>query len=138
MVPPFTGTGYSNEPPTDDSVGLSPWGEPPRHADIGYRRIVVRDTDSDVLGKTATCSPEPGLKYRGCGELWSAASDEIRERIDQDEHAGEPVADVWINVDTWEYRIDWLVDDVEDVQDDRGLSELLGRVLGRSLWRWFR
>jgi hypothetical protein len=132
MVPPFTDTGYSNEPPTDNSVGLSPWGEPPRHADIGYRRIVVRDTDSDVLGKTATCSTEMGLKARGCGELWSAASDEIRDRIDQDEHAGEPVADVWINVDLWTYRIDWLVDDVQDDSDGGLVDKILAKIPGVS------
>lgn len=131
MAPPFTGTGYSNEPPTDGNKGLSPWGKPPRHADIGYRRMVVRDTDSDVLGKTLTCSPADGLKCRGCGQLWSAASDEIRERIDQDEHAGEPVADIWINVDEWEYHIDWLVEDIDDQDDDRGLVDRARDTLRR-------
>lgn len=77
---------------------------------VGYVEAVVRENGD--LGKTVDSEPPAirGVKDRGCGELRSAAFDEIREVLDLSKY--EPhtvVATVWIDLDAWDYAVEWQV-----------------------------
>lgn len=80
------------------------------HPDVGRYEFVVRDVDEPDLGIQAWDGPEMSLAARGFGELQGAASDEIEHRLDLQDHVGEHVATVWIDVDAWEYSIYWEVE----------------------------
>lgn len=92
----------------------------PADADVGKKRYCVRDVEEPDLGiREFVSSPAWTLKAHGCGDLYTAAGNEIRERVDFDEHVGEEIAVVTVDVDAWEYRIEWLVDVGPDGLADR-------------------
>jgi len=101
--------------PDDPDVGKVRWLV--KHNTNGNPAFYYADGCKDLP------SPEPGLKRRGVGDLHSAATDEIAERVDLEEHVGEVVATVTVDVDAWDYRIDWEVD-VEDAA-----TTTLGRLI---------
>ena len=117
MSPPFPETRFSYSESTGSNDDLSPWGLPPEHEDIGLKRYSIRECKHDLGIREFFETPDSGVKSWGSGELHASASDEIRDRVDLEEHVGEAVADVWINVEEWEYRIEWLVDDVQEEPD---------------------
>jgi len=82
----------------------------PSHPDVGRYEYVVRDVDEPDLGIRSRDGPEMSLKARGFGDLKSAASDEIQDRLDLANHVGNHVATVYIDVEEWDYCIDWQVD----------------------------
>lgn len=94
----------------------------PDDPDVGIRRWKVGLTGNNGPGFYYASdphdmpSPDPGMKRRGVGHLHTQATDEIRERIDLDEHVGDVVATVTVDVDAWEYRIDWEIDGVEETE----------------------
>lgn len=55
-------------------------------------------------------STEPGLKSRGKGDLYTQAKEEIEEIVDLEDHVGEEVATVTVDVDAWMFSIDYHVD----------------------------
>lgn len=91
------------------------------HPDVGRYEFVVRDVDEPDLGIQDWNGPEMSLKARGYGELKTGASDEIHDRLDLEAYVGEHVATVYIDVDEWDYCIDWQV--------DRSLLQRIGNAL---------
>lgn len=84
----------------------------PSDPDVGCQRYCVRDVEEPDLGISEyVSSPKWSISAYGSGELWGAASDEIKDRIDFEDHVGEDVAVVTIDVDAWDFQIDWLVED---------------------------
>lgn len=80
---------------------------------IGVYEVVVRDVvDSYDWGKRVV----DGFEHRppatnGSGHLRADAFDEAKEQIDDvDEHRGEVIATVAIDVDAWEYHVRMEVD----------------------------
>ena len=73
------------------------------------------------------------LELHGIGHTFSAATEEIRERVDLEEHVGEAVATVLVDLDQSKtvYYIDWHVDDVagEPVDTTESLVERAREVL---------
>ena len=127
MRPLFSDTGSRESLPAGNVRIKTPLDKPPEHGDVGMRVFCSREVESHRLGISChAVATDAGLKSRGSGDLWSAAGDEIQERVDMDAHAGEDLAEVWIDVDTWTYKIHWLV----DVQDDRSLVERAREVFG--------
>ncbi|WP_340099461.1 hypothetical protein [Salinibaculum salinum] len=95
----------------------------PSDPEVGRYEYVVRDIDDREpdLGIQDWNGPEMSLKARGFGELKTAASDEIEDRLDLEDYVGEHIATVYIDVDAWEYCIDW--------QIDRSLLQRIGHAL---------
>lgn len=75
---------------------------------VGFVEAVVRENGD--LGKTVDSEP-PEIRDVGdfgCGELTTAAFDEIREAADLDRHDPHTVvATIWIDLDEWDYSIEW-------------------------------
>jgi len=81
------------------------------HDRVSAREYCVRDVDEPDLGiRMHNMADVESHVYAGVGDLFSAASDQIENRIDLEEHVGETVATVYADLDAWEYAIDWHVD----------------------------
>lgn len=108
MLPPFLRSRLSKSGPTAGKEWLQ---KDPQSDDIGIRVFCVRDVDVPDIGiAEMPTAPKAGLKSRGSGDLWSRATDDIEETIDIEEHVGEEVAEVAIDVDEWDYHVEYLVD----------------------------
>ena len=77
---------------------------------VGRYEYVVRDVEEPDLGIQRWEPPTPSLKSRGSGDLKARASQEIQERLALEEHVGEHVATVTIDVNAWEFDIHWEVE----------------------------
>lgn len=94
-----------NDDPIDD---LDPEAD-----HVGVYEVVIRDVDKTTpWGKRIV----NGIEHKppatnGCGHLRADAFDEVEERLDDvDEHRGEVVATIAIDVDAWEYHVRMEVD----------------------------
>lgn len=81
---------------------------------VGRYPVVIRDVDPD--GPTPWGHPpkgcEPpeirGITDHGYGELKTAGMDKVRERVNPYAHEpGTIVATVVIDLDEWDYRVEW-------------------------------
>jgi len=81
------------------------------HPAVRYVELCVRDVEDPDLGKRWTTSSELNeLKRRGVGELESDAFSEVKQRIDFGDHVGETIAEVYIDVEAWEYAVEYHVE----------------------------
>lgn len=90
----------------------------------GYHVVTVRENGD--FGKAIESEPPAirGVRDYGCGELTTAAFDEIRQHVDPDEHdAHEAIATVYYDYDDWSYRIEY---HVPVTLWDRAKARLLG------------
>lgn len=80
--------------------------------EIRWERVCVRDVETPDLGIKDSITSDVGeLKARGVGDLLVDAHRDIEERIDLEEHVDEVVAEVFVDVESWEYEIEMLVDE---------------------------
>jgi hypothetical protein len=83
----------------------------PDHPDIRWEEICVRDVETPDIGiRNTTVSECSGLSSRGVGSILSDAHQEIEDRLDLEEYVGETVAEVYCDVDRFEYAIEYHVD----------------------------
>lgn len=83
----------------------------PDHPAVRYVKLCVRDVEQPDLGKRETNSSELNeLKRRGVGDLETEAFREVKQRVAFEDHLGETIAEVFIDVEAWTYAIEYRVD----------------------------
>lgn len=86
------------------------------------KAFTVRDVDEPDLGIRTWYPADEAteLELHGIGHTFSDATDEIEDRLDLDDHVGERVATVLIDLDESksEYYIDWHVDVESGIVDN--------------------
>jgi len=83
----------------------------PDHPHIRWELISVRDVDEPDIGiRDTNLSDVSELKRRGVGSLLAHAHREVEDRLDLDEYVGEAVAEVYCDVEEWDYAIVWRVE----------------------------
>lgn len=79
---------------------------------VGVYELVARDVDGVTpWGRRTLNGYEPGPGTRGSGFLMLRAFDELKRDVDPDDHRGEVVGTVAIDVDEWTYTVRREVDD---------------------------
>jgi len=83
----------------------------PDHPAVRHVEVCVRDVEKPDLGqREVNLSELRELKRRGVGDLQSQAFREIERHIDIEDHIGETVAEIYIDVDGWAYAIRYHVE----------------------------
>ena len=83
----------------------------PNHPVVRYVELCVRDIDEPDLGKRETNPSELNeLKRRGVGDLEAEAFREVEQRVAFEDHVGETIAEVFIDVEAWTYVIEYRVE----------------------------
>jgi hypothetical protein len=83
----------------------------PKHPDVRYVKLCVRNIDEPDLGKAETTPSELNeLKRRGVGDLEAEAFCEVKQRVAFEDHVGETIAEVFIDVEEWEYAVEYHVE----------------------------
>ena len=83
----------------------------PDHPAIRHIRVCVRDVKEPDLGQRQVNPSELSeLKRRGVGDLQAQAFCEIERHIGIEDHIGETVADIYIDVDGWAYAVRYHVE----------------------------
>ena len=83
----------------------------PNHPAVWYVKLCVRDIDEPDLGKIETNPSELNeLKRRGVGDLEVEAFREVKQRVAFEDHVGETIAEVFIDVEEWTYAIEYRVE----------------------------
>ena len=81
------------------------------HPAVRHIGVCVRDVEEPDLGKRETNPSELGeLKRRGVGDLQGDAFREVEQRVDLEDHVGETIAEVYIDVGAWEYAVEYHVE----------------------------
>jgi len=96
---------------------------------IEAREYLVRDVaEPDLgIGQHYPASEASDLERRGIGLEFSRAADEIRDRVDLQDHIGETIATVCIDFDSDQpYFIHWHI-------QDREADSLIRRIVERIL-----
>ncbi len=85
----------------------------PTHPHVRWERVTVRDVADPDLGIADRTSAQAvsELKRRGVGQSLSAAHEQIKREIVLEDHVGDPVAEVFVDVSApgHPYDIEWLV-----------------------------
>lgn len=83
----------------------------PNHPAVRYVELCVRDVEEPDLGKRETNLSELNeLKRRGVGDLEAEAFREVKQRVAFKDHVGETIAEVFIDVEAWEYAVEYHVE----------------------------
>jgi hypothetical protein len=81
------------------------------HPVVRYVEVCVREVEEPDLGKRETVPSELSeLKRRGVGDLQADAFREVEQRVVLNDHVGQTIAEVFIDVEEWEYVIEYRVE----------------------------